>query len=470
MKLKNILNLINNNAAIFSIITIAYYIILFLIAIFVNKFPDKLVVLALFFPALFSLFLIDTTKTILGVLLLQIGIQVFFDQNMVISNFSLIIPLLIGLMILNKKKQLQIKDSSVLWIILLNIINLMFSVFIAKNPINSIYMLINYFQAFLVFLFFVWFLDNDKSLKTVIKLYIIGSIIPVIIGLLQIINVLHVEEMNRIQGPFMSSNEFAPFLAFNFLFFISLARYEKRIYFKVGLIGLAIINLYIFFQTYSRGALIALAGSFISYIFLSIKSNNIRKYVLLTIIVVIIISSGLAIGISKYFVRFTEIGGNSFDFSTLERVGVWEAALRLFESSPIVGVGINNFHELYSKYFPTYGFRFTSYKLYHAHNLLLNTLAEQGLLGFIILIISFIVIMRLLFSIIKFYQNGLNANITPFLSSFFIYFVIHNIFDCVWTAYYHIALQMQLAFYFSLIIYLNKSKKIKSRESSEISY
>jgi len=454
------------NTTILTAFTLVYFILLFFVAIFVNRIPDKLILLALFIPALLSLLFLDLTITIIGILLLQIGIQFFFDQHMIISNFTLSLPLLFGLTLLNKEKTLQINNSSVIYIILLNFLCLIFSTLIANNPIHSMYLLINYFQAFLVFLFFVWFLDSVKSLKTILKLYILGSLIPVLIGLLQIISVLDVEEMNRIQGTFMSSNEFAPFLAFNFLLFISLGLYERKILFKIGLFVLAIINIFIFFHTYSRGAIIGLTGAIIAYIFLIKKSQSIRKVILIVIFILIIVFSGLTIGMSKYFVRFTEIGEGDFDFSTIERVGVWEAALKLFKSSPLVGVGVNNFQEEYPQFFPTYGIRLISDKLYHAHNLLLNTLAEQGIIGFIVLFITILYIIKMLISINKNSSSKYEAVLSPFLSGYFVYFLLHNIFDCVWTAYYHVALQMQLALFFALTVFIFKNLTIKDKTCS----
>ncbi len=65
-------------------------------------------------------------------------------------------------------------------------------------------------------------------------------------------------------------------------------------------------------------------------------------------------------------------------FSTIERLAHWQAAVRMIEAQPLLGVGFGNYGAAYEDY------RLINWPnaLGHAHNYYLNIFAETGLLGF----------------------------------------------------------------------------------------
>ena len=69
---------------------------------------------------------------------------------------------------------------------------------------------------------------------------------------------------------------------------------------------------------------------------------------------------------------------NDDNFAIIERVAHWVAALRMWESSPWLGVGPGNYAAVY----PTVALPRWSDPLGHAHNIYLNVLGETGFLGF----------------------------------------------------------------------------------------
>ena len=65
------------------------------------------------------------------------------------------------------------------------------------------------------------------------------------------------------------------------------------------------------------------------------------------------------------------------NFSVIERLAHWIAALRMWEMSPWLGVGPGNYAAVYPKvHLPRW-----EEPLGHAHNIYLNVLAENGLIG-----------------------------------------------------------------------------------------
>src|SRR6266581_6911354 len=65
------------------------------------------------------------------------------------------------------------------------------------------------------------------------------------------------------------------------------------------------------------------------------------------------------------------------DFSTAERLAHWIAGIRMFLSHPLLGVGIGNYPDAYSRYFITIFIN----SLGHAHNYYINIAAETGAVG-----------------------------------------------------------------------------------------
>jgi O-antigen ligase len=66
-------------------------------------------------------------------------------------------------------------------------------------------------------------------------------------------------------------------------------------------------------------------------------------------------------------------------FSTIERLAHWQAAVRMIEASPWLGVGFGN----YAAAYPEFRLYIWDNALGHAHNYYLNIFAETGAIGFI---------------------------------------------------------------------------------------
>jgi O-antigen ligase len=65
------------------------------------------------------------------------------------------------------------------------------------------------------------------------------------------------------------------------------------------------------------------------------------------------------------------------NYAEIERFAHWQAALRMAEARPWLGVGFGNYPEVY----PDYALMNWPDPLGHAHNYYLNALAETGLVG-----------------------------------------------------------------------------------------
>jgi len=88
-------------------------------------------------------------------------------------------------------------------------------------------------------------------------------------------------------------------------------------------------------------------------------------------------AGGFLIELGFADVRGAEI--TDANFSVLERLAHWQAALRMWTDRPWLGVGIGNYEAVY----PQYALPLWPLALGHAHNYYLNIAAETGVLGLV---------------------------------------------------------------------------------------
>lgn len=138
--------------------------------------------------------------------------------------------------------------------------------------------------------------------------------------------------------------------------------------------GLASLGLY---ASFSRGALIGLACSSLLFV-------RGRRLMLLVPLLVLMLGLTAPKLLTERFANVTEHGG---DVSS--RVDIWRTAEEIWLQHPIAGVGLGNFPQAYAatripgkEFLPGLDLQPPP----HAHNIFLELLAEEGVLGFLALI------------------------------------------------------------------------------------
>ena len=128
------------------------------------------------------------------------------------------------------------------------------------------------------------------------------------------------------------------------------------------------------------------------------------------------------------------------NFAVMERVAHWQAALRMWNDHPLLGVGIGNYATAYAQYAGPYFYD----ALGHAHNVYLNFLAETGLLGlaaflgfWLSAIWSLSRIARRTLGIYRGLAIGIIGSIA--------YLTVHSLFDNLFVAHMQLQLALLLA-------------------------
>lgn len=140
---------------------------------------------------------------------------------------------------------------------------------------------------------------------------------------------------------------------------------------KVIILGLLAFFLYYISISGSRKSLVSFAVVIMSWIFFSFKLKKQISYFFAIFLIGAIAGSYLytLLEDTAVFVRFSQLEDNTG--GTDIRKSLYAEAFEVFKSSPVVGVGLNNFREY-------------SYSGLYAHSNYMELLADTGIIGFVL--------------------------------------------------------------------------------------
>lgn len=429
---------------IFFISSIIYILVLFLFSFKLNISQNYIFALILL-PIIILLILLNFEWHLLLFFAL-LHFKYFFLGNFVLSHYSLFIPFFLIILIL-KKGNLTINKTYLTVPSLLLFFSFILSFIFCQNKIASLNWHLIILQIIIVYFFLISQITTKKKFYFFLSSLFIGYLISILYGIKQLIS--NSGDV-RVSGSLMNPNEFSGYLVFFIfvmLFLLKLSTNKIIIYATFGLI---LISVYLLLETYSRGGQLAFLIAFLVYIFLKIpKQFKLFAPLIISSVIVVIIFSLFKYG-SLYVTRFTSFSDGTIDFSTLDRIGLWISSWKLFLSSPIYGIGVNNFQFMYTQFHPTYYLFDFSHHLV-AHNFFLNTLAELGLIGFSILIYLHIVIFKKLKNLYNSVSSSFSREIVISMIAFFFFIIGHNMLDTYWTSYGHIVSHFILVLFITFI-------------------
>jgi len=220
----------------------------------------------------------------------------------------------------------------------------------------------------------------------------------------------------KIKGTFvyLGPNEIAAFYNQFTVLLGSLFLFTRNKLWKIGLFWLILMNLYCVMFLFSRAAYIGLAvGLFLLFL---IKD---KKLLVLLIVVIIGWQTALPDKVQERINMTTDNFGE-LDKSSRHRILLWENSIDYFQKNPVFGVGYGTFPSLH-------------YGLKDAHNIYLEILVEQGLLGMVV----FLLLLLCLFTQgLRLYARGDDENAKGLGLGFalcIIVLMVNNFFGDRWT-------------------------------------
>lgn len=181
----------------------------------------------------------------------------------------------------------------------------------------------------------------------------------------------------RANGPFwivgLNANHFGAFVAH----YASLAlgmlvvdtnKTRRRLYLLT-----LVLSLYPLFYSYSRGAYLAVMGAMLLV-------GLLRYRLLIVVVVALLLTWDVVLPDSVVDrIQMTESEDGALEESSALRIVVWDLGKKLFAENPFFGVGFNGF------FYASAGM-----PLRNVHNFYLQTAAEQGMVGVVLLALVFI--------------------------------------------------------------------------------
>jgi O-antigen ligase len=187
-------------------------------------------------------------------------------------------------------------------------------------------------------------------------------------------------DVGRVQGSFDTANQFAGYIA-SLLPLAAVILLSRDFSKPLRALSLAAVALAIpaLVFSYARGSIVAaVLGAIVWLAFLRPRTA--------VAIAAIVIVSAILLAPGTLKERFNPQATHA-DF--IERVDLWNAAIQMYEDHPFLGVGVNNYQVAYPNLPKTPSVAPEHRQLIgedvlippHAHNLYLNVLAEEGILG-----------------------------------------------------------------------------------------
>jgi len=304
------------------------------------------------------------------------------------------------------------------------------------------------------------FLREKKDWLFYVRLILISSVCVSLYGLAQKFNFISVFEAGA--GRVASTIGNAAFLAGYLLVAVGLGIYyyfnEARENYKYMALAATGLNLAVLLMTSTRGAILGLILGAIVFLILNVifLPGKVRKNSLIILLSLIIIFS------AGYFLR-ANFAGSKIEFlkriatisindsSIINRLAVWKMALGDFKSHPVLGVGMENFGIIYSKYYTP---AITENWFDRTHNVYLDQLMAGGCLG----LAAYLAILGYLFFIL-FKNRREDYYKFAVLFSLLVAYAVHNffVFDTLNTSFLYI-------FLIGLISFKEKNNEEKNGE------
>lgn len=239
---------------------------------------------------------------------------------------------------------------------------------------------------------------SESQLRKICMALFISTIGVCILGLVQVatdgfgdwFHALHAAESDmippwqgRIASVFLGVNSLAAHL--NLVLPLAVAvdqsssmdyylRFAAKLCFILGVINLVL--------TQSRGGFLAFGFVVLVLVRTVLRKSGSRRDFYLTLV----LSAVVGLALVFLTLRSTEIGANvaserfsSADETTMERLIMYGAALTMFASAPIFGIGYGNFRAHFNSFIGD-----LPNDIWDTHNLYLKFLAEIGLVGFLV--------------------------------------------------------------------------------------
>lgn len=326
--------------------------------------------------------------------------------------------------------QINLKKSEVFIPVALFVLSILFSLLRAKF-IDYVQL---YYQFSVIFLFFIVIsIARDPAIiKRIIFSMVLSTFIVSVAAVIQFIlkenpqlfgfmfgnppgGILYPDEFYRSIGSFGQPNALGGFLVLSLPFVILFVQHPIKMKYPVIPAIMLFFVLLALFSTLSRSAILGFGA--VIFLFLFFGGKRKLKLAVAGMIILLMLVSFFPVLTNTIQSRFSNLLAGEFD-SHIVRLVLYQAAVKMFESSPLFGVGLGNF--IVSQ---------DILEVKGAHNVFLNILAELGLFGLVSFLAIPILVLKNNLKFLRQKKSGFLPSIALCSSLSIIGFLVAGLFD-----------------------------------------
>ncbi len=275
--------------------------------------------------------------------------------------------------------------------------------------------LVTFFHIYALFVMIIGVLREKRHWKIVLLTSFCTSVLTAFYAIGQLMGVSWIVNTTgaRLSSTVGNSSFFAGYLLMNvFIGIYAVRDLVKQKWAQVLSVSGVLVNVFVIFQTQTRGAVLGLVIGILFLAIVSIIAEKNKKLramwasvvglVLVLILSVIVFRDSAFIKESRALHRFANI--SLTDTTTVSRLLTWEASLKAFADRPVFGWGYENYNIAFDKYFPTPIYQDGGSQIWfdRAHNIALDQLVMFGVMGFVAYVVMiggvlFVLIRRIRF-------------------------------------------------------------------------
>ncbi|KKW23520.1 MAG: Tetratricopeptide TPR_2 repeat protein [Parcubacteria group bacterium GW2011_GWA2_51_12] len=215
----------------------------------------------------------------------------------------------------------------------------------------------------------------------------------------------------RISATIGNAAFFAGFILFGVFLSYYLSRQTQSRFQKYFLWAAAFFELYIVFESRTRGAVLAAAAGIIIFaLFGLFKSRSIKFRAISLIAIGLLVAAGLTVYYnrdagwikkSNTLERLATISPT--DITTQSRFDTWGASWKALQDRPILGYGYENYNIAFNKYFPPRIFKDQGSQIWfdRAHDIVFDIALTSGFAGLAVYLAIFIICAVYLFKLFR---------------------------------------------------------------------
>ncbi len=229
---------------------------------------------------------------------------------------------------------------------------------------------------------------------------IIASVLEALYGVGQWAGVVAGTSGARVDGTIGNASFLAGYMLFNALFAFWLWLEKKEISWRIFYGGAILLNLFVLYETETRGAVVALFfGLLVLGLFFIFapaqaakqlpfkKPERLKKYVILALVLILLVGGLVWRFKNSDFIKsrptLSRLANISLEETTSKtRLLAWQMSFKGFWEHPLFGWGPENYYILFNKYYDPHLYPVESW-FDRAHNAFIDVLINTGLIGFI---------------------------------------------------------------------------------------